>query len=107
MDAVRRSGPTRTLVLAVLLACGLGGNAWARGPWRAGALNTAGWQLMSPEERVEHQRLMRSFETFDACAAYQAEHHARMAERARRAGLALRPGGHGACEQLRARGHLK
>jgi hypothetical protein len=97
----------RIAVLAVVLAQAAGAAAWARGPWRAGATNTAGWQFMSPEERVEHQRRLRRFETFDACAAYQAEHHALMAERAQRAGVALQPERLGACAQLRAQGHLK
>ena len=77
------------------------------GPWRAGANNSAGWQFMSPDERVEHQRRMRSFTRYDECKAYQAEHHALMAERARQAGVVLEPHEDAGCEQLRARGRLQ
>lgn len=62
---------------------------------------------MSPEERVEHQRRMRSFTSYEACVAYQAEHHARMAERAQQAGVALAPKAESGCERFRARGVLK
>ena len=59
---------------------------------------------MSPDERVEHQRRMRSFTSYDACIAYQTEHHARMADRARLAGAALTPKVDSGCERLRADG---
>lgn len=98
---------SRWLVPVLVFGLGLSGVSWARGPWRAADTNTAGWRFMSPEERVEHQRRMRGFETFEACASYQAEHHAHMAERARRAGTTLRHGRPGACEQLRAQGRLQ
>jgi hypothetical protein len=99
---------TRAIAIAVLLAHAWGGAAWARGPWRADDANTPGWKFMSQEERVEHQRRMRSFETFESCAAYQAEHHALMVERARLAGVELGQGKHGGtCEQLKAQGRLK
>jgi hypothetical protein len=98
----------RAIVIAAVLVPAGGGAAWARGPWRADDANTPGWKFMSQEERVEHQRRMRSFETFEACAAYQAEHHALIAERARRAGVELGPGkGRGTCEELKAQGRLK
>lgn len=98
--------PARRVLALLLLSCLLG-TAWARGPWRAGAGNTTGWQLMTPEERVDHQRRMRGFDSYDACVAYQTAHHASMADRAQRAGLQLRPGRHGGCDELRAQGHLK
>lgn len=79
----------------------------AAGPWRADAQNSAGWQFMTPAERVEHQRRMRSFSSLDECKAYQAEHHEKMAERARSAGIQLRPRDDSGCAQLRARGRLK
>jgi hypothetical protein len=77
------------------------------GPWRAEEKNTYGWQLMTPEERVEHQRRLRSFERYEECKAYQAQVHARMAQRARAAGVELTPKAQSACEQLRGRGRLK
>jgi len=81
--------------------------AWAAGPWHAAEQNTSGWYYMTPDERVEHQRRMRSFDTFEACKSYQAEQHAQMAERALKEGVVLQPKPDSGCEQLRQRGNLK
>ncbi|MBL8394621.1 MAG: hypothetical protein JNK99_07715 [Candidatus Accumulibacter sp.] len=81
-------------------------DAHAEGPWRADTGNTSGWQLMTPDERIEHQRRMRSFATYDDCKEYQARQHAEMVERARRAGIVLQPRQESACERLRARSRL-
>ncbi|MBI5129917.1 MAG: hypothetical protein HZA66_10780 [Rhodopseudomonas palustris] len=62
-------------------------------PWRADEGNTRGWMLMSPQERIEHQARVRGFTDYDTCAAYRAEHHALMMQRARERGLDL-PGSH-------------
>jgi len=80
---------------------------WASGPWHAAGHNTAGWRFMTPDERVEHQRQMRSFKTLDECRAYQGEHHALMAERALRSGVVLKRKAGSGCEQLRQRGKFK
>lgn len=48
-----------------------------------------GWQLMTPEERAEHRRQMRSFATVEERDAYRREHHKRMAERAKERGVTL------------------
>lgn len=88
-----------SLLILPALACA--------GPWHADARNSAGWQFMTPAERVEHQRRMRQFETYEACKAYQAEHHALMEERARKAGVTLKPRAESGCDQLRARGRLR
>lgn len=77
------------------------------GPWRAAAANTYGWQFMTPDERIEHQRRMRSFSSYEDCKTYQAEHHARMAERARQSDVVLQGRDQSGCEQLRARGKLR
>lgn len=98
----------RNIRLALLVAClALWAEAGHAGPWRASAHNSAGWQFMSPEERVEHQRRMRSFDRYEECKAYQAAHHAQMAERARQAGVVLEQREDSGCEQLRARGRLE
>jgi hypothetical protein len=91
------------LALSLLLSTGL----WADGPWHAAGQNTAGWQFMTPNERVEHQRRMRSFDRYEDCRAYQAEHHALMAERAQKAGVTLEQKANSGCEQLRSRGKLQ
>lgn len=97
----------RNVLIPLLLGIALIPGAWAAGPWHAAGQNTSGWQFMTPDERIEHQRRMRSFETYEECSAYQAEHHARMAERALREGVALERKAESGCEQLRQRGRLK
>lgn len=92
-----------TLCLVLLAAC-----TWAAaGPWRSTARNSQGWQLMTPDERIEHQRHLRSFRTYDECKAYQQGHHALMAERARQAGVVLTPTAKSVCERLREQGRLQ
>lgn len=91
------------LPLLLLLAAG----TCAAGPWRADAHNSYGWQFMTPDERVEHQRRIRSFTRYEDCKAYQTAHHAQLAERARKAGVVLVPKTESVCERLRDSGRLK
>lgn len=111
MAAVHHALNPRRLVALIVMVCLLAGvpldASCARGPWRAGAGNTPGWQLMSPDERVEYQRRMRGFDDARGCADYQAEHRARMAERVRKRGTELPQGVADGCEQLRKQGQLK
>lgn len=96
----------KTLLAAALLLPSIAG-ARAEGPWHAARQNTAGWQFMTPDERVEHQRQMRSFESYQECKAYQDRQHAEMARRAARAGVVLERPSQSGCEKLRARGKLQ
>lgn len=85
----------------LFMACvTLSGAAWARGPWRAGEDNTAGWQLMTPQERVEHQARLREFTDYASCRAYLDAHHLVMVERARALDLALPRARRDACARL-------
>lgn len=59
---------TAALALAAIL---IAAPSLARGPWAANKGNTWGWQLMTAEERTEHQTRMRSFKTYDECKACQ------------------------------------
>ena len=77
------------------------------GPWRADPDNSRGWELMSPAERIEHQRRLRSFTDYEACRAYQQAHHAQMEARAQAAGRSLKPRARSPCDDLRERGDLK
>lgn len=79
----------------------LTGTAMAHGPWHASEANTRGWQLMTPEERIEHQSRIRGFTSYEECRTYQASHHQLMEERARQRGMALPAGGRDACEHLK------
>lgn len=100
----RRRHIWRTLLLSGLMGLSA---AVAAGPWHAAEQNTSGWYYMTPDERIEHQRRMRSFETYEECKAYQAGHHAQMAERARQQGVELQPRAESSCEQLRRRGEFQ
>lgn len=77
------------------------------GPWRAAPHNTSGWYYMTPDERIEHQRRMRSFRTYEECKAYQAGHHVELTRRALQQGVELQPRADSGCEQLRKRGQFQ
>jgi len=86
------------LIITLLLS--VAATAQARGPVRASEGNTRGWQLMTPEERIEHQAMIRSFGTYDDCRKYQVAHHQLMEERAKERGIDLLSGGRDICEHL-------
>ena len=70
--------------------------------------NTAGWNLMTPEERVAHREKMFAAKTYDECKRVQAEQHTLMQARAKEQGVALPDAPRGnACERMRARGFVK
>lgn len=96
-----------TALLTTALLLPISPDALAQGPWHAARRNTYGWQFMTPNERIEHQRLMRSFTSYQECEAYQQERHVEMVERARLAGIVLEQPKQSACEKLRARGRLQ
>lgn len=93
-----------TLILAATLAAP---SAFARGPYRFNQTNTAGWSLMTPEERTENMNKMHSFKTYDECKAYQEEHHKQMEARAKEKGVTMGAPRHNACDQMKARGYIK
>jgi hypothetical protein len=91
--------------LAFALGSGLWiGDAGAAGPWRADAHNIAGWNLMTPDERLEHQRRLRSTHTLRECRLYDADHRRHVEERARRRNAVVAPRSGSACDQLQAVG---
>lgn len=65
--------------------------ASAAGPLRASERNTSGWDYMTPKERLEHQATVRAFTDYDACRAYQLQHHEAMEARAQASGQTLKP----------------
>lgn len=93
--------PIVTVGCALALALAPLADAIAAGPWRASADNTSGWSFMTPDERIEHQRRMRGFKTYEECAVYQAQHHAYLQERAARAGVVLEQKAASPCDRLR------
>ncbi len=96
-DACHR--PMNRLLPVLLLA--LAAPPAAGGPWRASETNTRGWQLMTQEERIEHQARIRGFRSYDECRSYQLAHHRLMEERARQRGIELPRGRRDVCEHLR------
>lgn len=94
-----RTPMNRILIITLLLS--LAAAAQARGPVRASEANTRGWQLMTPEERIEHQSRIRGFTSYEECRSYQVGHHQLMEERARQRDMALPRGGRDICEHLR------
>ncbi len=77
------------------------------GRWNCNNRNTAGWQLMTAEERVEHQKKMRGFTSYSSCQGYVADHHRMMEERAKEKGLAKPMMRHNPCDTMKAKGWVK
>jgi hypothetical protein len=75
--------------------------------WSGNQRNTPGWQLMTPEERTEHQTKLRSFTDYAACKEYADNHHNLMAERAKEKGIELRAFKRNPCDIMKQRGVLK
>ena len=48
-----------------------------------------GWNLMTPEEREEHQAKMRALKTKEERERYRIEHHKKMQERMKDQGITL------------------
>lgn len=92
----------RAFAVAAILLLASDGLSFARGPWHANASNTPGWQLMTPQERLEHQARMRGFTNYDECRTYQLSHHELMEERATQRHVALGGGGRDFCARLKA-----
>jgi hypothetical protein len=69
--------------------------------------NTAGWALMTPEERTANQQKMWSFKNYDECKAYQEQHHKDMEARAKEQGKTLATPRYNACDRMQARGMFK
>ena len=97
---MRNSGAA--VLIAITMLAG-GSSASTAAPWRADEGNTRGWDLMSPMERIEHQARVRGFTDYQACRAYQLQHHQGMVERATKRGLSLPTSGRDICDHLKPR----
>ncbi len=97
-----------TALIATLLAALLASTAMA-GPWRwsGNQRNTPGWQLMTPEERAEHQTKLRSFTDYNACKEYVDQHHNLMEERSKEKGVPLRAIRSTPCDTMKEQALLK
>lgn len=88
---------------------GMGPGAGQRGAYgmRFSQRNTAGWTLMSAEERTAHREKMLAAKTFAECKTLQTEHHTQMEARAKEKGLTLPTPRQNVCDRMQARGLLK
>ena len=98
---------TTTLIATLIVA--LFATAAMAKPWRwsGNQKNTAGWQLMTPEERIEHQTKLRGFTEYNSCKEYVDEHHKKMEERAKEKGVAVPVMRQNPCDTMKAKGILK
>jgi len=67
---------------------GMGGGGMGGMPRHAGADNTYGWAMMTPQEREAHQKKMMDMMSPGECKAYMDKHHQQMADRASQRGTA-------------------
>lgn len=75
---------------AVVLCAGAALAQPGMGPGpRFGAGVTPGWQMMTPDERAEHQKAMGGFTTYEDCVAYRDRHHADMMARMKERGQTM------------------
>jgi hypothetical protein len=97
-----------TTLIAILVAALFASAAMAK-PWRwsGNQQNTAGWQLMTPTERTEHQTKLRGFTEYAACKEYVDEHHKKMEERAKEKGVAMPVMRQNPCDTMKTKGVLK
>lgn len=89
---------------------GMGGGMQGAGPgmgMRFNQDNTAGWSLMTSEERRAHQSKMMSAKSYDECKAMQDEQHKAMEARAKEKGLVLPAPRQNGCDRMQARGMFK
>ena len=78
------------------------GPGGGRGMARSGSDYTPGWALMTQQERNQHRDRIRAMETYEACHAYQVQHHEQMAARAKERGAkALAQPRRDACASLK------
>ena len=69
--------------------------------------NTAGWSLMTPEERTTQQTKMRAVKTYDECKTIQGEHRTVMEARAKERGVTLPMPPQNGCDRMKARGFIQ
>ena len=93
--------------VAAQMGPGMGGMGPGKGRFAINQDNTAGWSLMTAEERSAHRDKMWSFKTFEECKAYQADHHKAMESKAKEQGKTLPAPSANACDRMKARGQLK
>lgn len=102
---MKRTVTIIALTLAILL--NVSSTLAHRWCWNSNQNNTYGWQLMTPEERKEHQGKLAGFSDYSACKEYVANHHKTMAERARENSVELPAMEINPCDAMKAKGTVK
>ena len=69
--------------------------------------NTAGWNLMTAEERNAHREKMMAVKSYDECKSVQAAQHVAMEARAKEKGVSLPQPRSNGCDRMKARGMFK
>jgi len=75
--------------------------------WTCNQCNTYGWQLMTPEERKEHQVKLTGFTEYSNCKEYLDTQHKEMEKRARGKGIQLPAMEQNPCDEMKGKGLLK
>lgn len=84
------------------------GQGGSRGPgMRFSQRNTAGWNLMTAEERNAHREKMMAVKSYDECKSVQVAQHSAMEARAKERGVSLSQPRSNGCDRMKARGMFK
>lgn len=75
--------------------------------WSCDQCNTYGWQLMTPEERKEHQAKLAGFTAYSDCKEYLDTRRREMEVRAREKGIELAVMEQNPCDEMKGKGILK
>jgi len=81
------------------------GSGWKGWAWDSDTV--PGWQLMTPEERTEHQSKMQTMKTYGDCEAYHKVHRQLMEQRAKDKGVTLATPRRDPCDMMKARGLIQ
>lgn len=75
--------------------------------WTCNQDNTYGWQIMTPNERKEHQAKLSNITSYSTCKEYIDTHHRMIENRAKEKGIGLPDMLHNPCDEMKAKGILK
>lgn len=111
LSACAQTGPRGDAGMGPGMGPGMMGQGQGMGPgmhgYRFDDDNTAGWAMMTEQERAEHREKMMSVRSYEECMAYAAEHHKTMQERAAAQGQTMPAPRFNACERMREMGMFR
>jgi len=97
----------RILTLALMASLPFSAASAHQWCWCVNQENTYGWQLMTPDERREHQARLIRFTEYDACIEYLESHRSKIDEKAGKAGIKVPAVTNNPCDTMKAQGILK